>query len=133
MAKWWQYIISPAGAIASDMPSKEYLADRWISENLPNPATYQATLATLSNDITGWSNRCGDYIHSRNPLYNRANSRSICQSKIEQAYTYQLTELKAQEYNDVEQAKSPMQNNKLLLVVALVVIIMIIAVLILKM
>ncbi len=117
-----------------DMPSKEYLADRWISENLPNPASYSATLATLTNDITGWSNTCGDYIHSRNPLYNRANSRSICQSKIEKQFAMQLSAGKAQELQDAEFLKNQATtgNNMLWAAAALVVIILIIIFIIIK-
>lgn len=127
-------IIPILGAIGlGSMPSKEELADRWISQYVPNPADYTGTLATTSSDITTWANECGDYIHTRNPLYNRANSRSICQSKIENLYQGNLLDLKQQEYNDSQSLKATGSNTTLYMVVALVVIVMIIIVLILKM
>jgi|GEM_PF-3187341 len=135
MAKWYSWILSPIGTAVGNMPTKEELADRWIRENVPNPADYSATLATLTNDITRWGNSCGDYIHTRNPLYNRANGRSICQAKIEQLYADDLIGLKAQEYQDAEDLKGKglQGNSKIFYAIALVIVVMIIIVLILKM
>lgn len=123
--------IGPA-ILVGNMPTKEELADRWIKENLPNPNAYNATLATLTNDVTKWSNTCGDYIHQRNPLYNRANGRSICQSKIEKVFSNDLAELKNQELNEVNKLKLVGDNTQLYYLIALVVIVMIIIVLIIK-
>ncbi len=124
-------IVGPALAI-SKMPTKEELADRWISENLPRPGEYNATLATLSSDITKWAGSCGDYIHTRNPLYNRPNSRSICQTKIEKVFEGSLNSLKTQQLDEVNALKFSADNTQLYYIIALVVIVMVIIVLIIK-
>lgn len=126
-------IISPVGAVVGGMPTKEELADRWIGENVPTAAQYTGTLATLTNDITQWSNLCGDHIHQRNPLYNRANGRSICQGKIELRMQSDLIYLKNQEYIEVQNLKKNVGNGNLYPIIALVIIVMIIIVLIMKM
>ena len=123
--------VGPA-ILVGKMPSKEELADRWIRENLPNPNTYNATLATLSSDITKWAGACGDYIHQRNPLYNRANGRSICQTKIENMFSGSLNSLKTQQLNEVNALKFSADNTQLYYLIALVVIVMVIIVLIIK-
>jgi hypothetical protein len=113
--------------------SKDRLAEEWIAANVPNPSGYTATLATLTNDITGWSNRCGDHVHLANGLYSRANGRSICQSKIELLYAEQLAAGKADELFDVNKLKNQSGNGMLYAIIALVVIVMVIIVLIIKM
>ncbi len=124
---------SPAALIGS-MPSKEDLADRWIRENLPNPGEYSATLTTLSSDITKWTNLCGDYVHQRNPLYNRANGRSICQGKIELIYQDQLRFLKAEEQRDLDRIKNGGGiSSKMVSLIVVAIIIMVVIVIIIKM
>lgn len=128
------FMISPVGSLVGNMPTKEELADRWIRENLPKPNEYNATLATLTNDITKWSNTCGDYIHTRNPLYNRANSRSICQGKIEQVFQSDLIALKDQEVIEAQAAKTggTISPNMLKLIIV-AIIIMVVIVIVIKM
>lgn len=129
-----KFILSPAGSLIGNMPSKEELADRWIRENLPNRAEYSATLTTLSSDITKWTNLCGDYVHQRNPLYNRANGRSICQGKIELIYQDQLGFLKAEEKRDIERFKNGGGiSSKMISLIVVAIIIMVVIVIIIKM
>lgn len=129
-----KFILSPAGSLIGNMPTKEELADRWIRENVPNPGEYSATLTTLSSDITKWTNLCGDYVHQRNPLYNRANGRSICQGKIELIYQGQLNELKAKEKFDLNQLQNGGGvSSKMVSLIVVAIIIMVVIVIIIKM